>query len=345
MLARSLRATSVVAIAMATALTTVGTPAVAQDAHDAQAQALGRSLFNDGVALFNKGDYEAAAAKLEASLKQYPGIGTRGKLAECYEKLGRFASAWQAYREVAQLAMRSGDPTREQVAAERAKALEPKLSYVTVVVPRGRDITGLVVKRGGREVEHAKLGAAEPVDAGAIAMEVSAPGRRTFTGQITVVQGRSVKFEVPILVPIALSSAAVAAPAAPPPETVEEPLPVQSDPPSWQKPAGLVLAGAGVVGVGIGAALGLSARSTYDGAFDGGGCDRATKTCDGPGQSAVDDARSTATLSTILFGAGGALVVAGAVVFFTAPTARPRALHVAPTTYAGGGGLMIGGAL
>ena len=106
------------------------TPAHAQDA---QAQAAGRALFNEGVALFNKGDFEAACPKFEASLKQFPGIGTRGKLAECYEKLGRYASAYQAYREVAQLATRSGDPAREQVASERAKSLEPKLSYVTVV--------------------------------------------------------------------------------------------------------------------------------------------------------------------------------------------------------------------
>lgn len=341
MLSRSLHATSIAVIAVATAVTTLSSPALAQDA---QAQALGRSLFNEGVALFNRGDFEAACAKLEASLKQFPGIGTRGKLAECYERLGRHASAWQAYREVAQLAMRSGDATREQVAAERAKSLEPKLSYVTVVVPHGRDINGLVVKRGGREVERAKLGSAEPVDAGPIAMEVSAPGRKTFTGQVTAVQGQSVKFEVPILVPVA--SLLPPPPAEePPPPAFDEPLPVQIDGPSWQKPVGLVLAGAGVVGVGVGALFGLSARSTYDGAFDGGGCDRTTKTCDAPGQDAVEDARSKATLSTILFGAGGALVVAGAVVFLTAPSAKPRTLHLAPTPYAGGAGVTLGGTL
>ena len=331
---------------MATAVTTLSTPAAAQDA-----QAQGRALFNEGVALFNKGDFEAACTKLEASLKQFPGLGTRGKLGECYEKLGRYASAWQVYREVAQLAMRSGDPTREQVAAERAKSLEPKLSYVTVVVPPGRDIAGLVVKRGGHEVEQAKLGSAEPVDAGAIAMEVSAPNRKTFTTQLTVAQGKAVKFDLPILVPVESSSPPVviaptpAPTPTPTPVSPEEPPRVQNDPPSWQKPLGLVMVGAGVVGVGVGAIFGLSAHSTYDGAFDGGGCDRATKACDAPGQSAVDDAKSKATLSTILFGAGGALVVAGTVVFLTAPSSKARALHIAPTTYAGGGGFTIGGAL
>jgi len=311
-------------------------------AQDAQAQAQGRALFNDGVGLFARGDYEAACPKLEASLKAYPGIGTRGKLAECYEKLGRYASAWAAYREVAQLAMRGGDPTREQVASARAKALEPKLSYVTITLPPANDSPGLVVKRGGVELERAKLGSAEPVDSGAITVEVSAPGRKTFSTQLTAVQGQSVKLEVPTLVPSAESTA----PPPPPPTAFVEPPTVHGDPPAWQKPVGLVLMGVGVVGMGVGTVFGLSAKSKYDGAFaDGGGCDRATKQCDAPGQSAIDDARSKATLSTILFIAGGAATVAGAVVFLTAPSSRPRAIQVAPTGYAGGGGLLLSGSL
>ncbi len=311
-------------------------------AQDAQAQAAGRALFNEGVALFNKGEFEAACPKFEASLKQFPGIGTRGKLAECYEKVGRYASAYQAYREVAQLATRNGDPAREQVASERAKALEPKLSYVTVILPPAHDVAGLVVKRNGREVERAKLGAAEPVDSGTVAIDVTAPGRKPFSGHINVMQGLAVKFEVPSLTPEASAAAPAPTPASPPPD---EGAAIHGDPPAWQKPVGLVLIGAGVVGLGVGGVLGLSAKSKYDGAFDGGGCDAATKTCNANGQSAVDGARSTATVSTLVFGAGAALGLAGVVVFLTAPSGRPRAIHIAPTTYAGGAGVSIGGAL
>jgi hypothetical protein len=314
-------------------------PAAAQDA-----QAQGRALFNDGAALFARGDFEAACPKFEASLKAYPGIGTRGKLAECYEKLGRYASAWAAYREVAQLAMRSGDPTREQVASARAKALEPKLSYVTISLSPSNDSPGMVIKRGGVELERSKLGSAEPVDSGAIAVEISAPGRKTFSTQLTAVQGQSVKFDVPSLVPSGGDS--TPPPPPPPKETFTEPPTVHGDPPAWQKPTGLVLLGVGVVGLGVGTVFGLSAKSKYDGAFaDGGGCDRATKQCDGPGQASVDDARSKATLSTILFAAGGALTVAGAIIFITAPSSRARALQVSPTGYAGGGGLALSGTL
>jgi hypothetical protein len=332
----------IVALALATAVT----PALGQDA-----QAQGRALFNEGVALYNKGDFEAACPKLEASLKAFAGIGTRGKLAECYEKVGRYASAYAAYREVAQLATRSGDPAREQVASERAKSLEPKLSYVTVTLPPANDVPGLVIKRNGRELERSKLGSAEPVDAGNVSIDVSAPGRKTFNGHVAVMQGLSVRFEVPALgadtpvVPVSVRPSP--APAAPPPPAADEPAPTVygGDPPRWQKPLGLVLVGVGVVGVGVGGYFGLAAKSKYDGAFDGGNCDRATKACDPFGQSAIADARSKATVSTILFGAGAGLAVVGAVVFFTAPSSRSRAFQIAPTTYAGGGGLTVSGLL
>ena len=320
--------------------------ATAAPLHAQDAQAQGRALFNDGAALFTRGEYGAACPKFEGSLKAYPGIGTRGKLAECYEKLGRYASAWAAYREVAQLAMRSGDPTREQVASARAKALEPRLSYMTISLPPANDVPGLVIKRGGVELERAKLGSAEPVDPGAVAVEISAPGRKTLSAQLTAAQGQPVKFEVPALVRAA--EPAVPPPPAPPPpkEPLTAPENVHRDAPTWQKPTGLVLFGVGVVGLGVGTVFGLSAKAKYDGAFaDGGGCDRATKQCDGAGQSSIDDARSKATLSTILFLAGGALTVAGAVIFLTARSSTSHALQVAPTGYAGGGGLSLRGTL
>lgn len=338
MLPRSLLVAPLALLIMASA----AAPARAQDA---QTQAMGRTLFNEGVALFNKGDFDAACPKFEASLKAYPGLGTRGKLAECLEKQGRYASAWAAYREVAQLAMRGGDPTREQVASARAKSLEPKLAYLTVTMPPANDVPGLVVKRGGVEVERTKLGAAEPVDSGAITIEVSAPNRKTFTTQIAAMQGQSVKFEVPSLERTASAAPPIGTTPPPPLPIDDMPPGTHKDPPAWQKPVGLVLVGLGVASIGVGTFFGLNAKSKYNGAFDGGGCDRATKSCDMPGQTAIDDARSQATLSTILFASGGAFVVAGALVFLTAPSSRSRAVTVSPVTVAGGAGLSLSGPL
>lgn len=312
-------------------------------AQDAQTQAMGRALFNEGMKLFAEGKYEAACPKFEASLKHYPGIGTRGKLAECYEKRGRYVSAWTAYREVAQLAMRSGDPTRQQIASERAKALEPKLSYVTVWVPPANDAPGLVVKREGIEIDRSRFGAAEPIDAGTLAFEVVATGRKPMTAQLVVTPGQSARFEVPALEPLATAAA-----------SAQEPSAADADLPpaeegrsgsSWQKPTGLVVAGLGVAGLAIGGVFGLDARSTYEGAFDDGRCDRSTNQCDLAGQSAVDDARSKATLATLFVAAGAAFTVGGAILFFTAPSSSKHAIRIAPTAHAGGGGLVVGGSL
>lgn len=319
---------------LALAAATASMPARAQDA---QTQAMGRALFNEGVALYNAGNYGEACPKLEASLRAYPGIGTRGKLAECYEKLGRHASAWAMYREVAQLATRSGDAAREQIASERARSLEPKLSYLTVSIPPANDVPGLIVKRDGRDIDRSKLGAAEPADPGTVSFEVSAPDKKTVTAQVVLTPGQRARFDVPSLEP------AVAP--APHPEPVAEPVTPRSEERlEWQKPTGLVLGGVGIAGLAVGTIFGLSAQSTYNGAFDDGRCDRATKQCDASGQQAVEDARSLATVSTVLVAAGAAFAVGGAVLYFTAPSSSSRrALRIAPTTWAGGGGLVGSG--
>jgi hypothetical protein len=330
----------IVAAALLSALTAArGAPAQGTD----KDQAAARALFDEGVGLMKEGHYDDACPRLEASLKKYPGIGTRGKLAECYEKIGRFVSAWSLWREVAQLAMRAGEPTREQVASERAKALEPKLSYITVAVAPANDVPGLVIKRNGQQLERSKLGAADPVDAGAVAFEIAAPGKKPFTAQVTLAPGQSVKFDVP-----ALESASPGAAAAQPGGAGEPPPPgreaaqgtpsssAQTDAPGWQRPLGLGLAGLGVVGLGVGAVFGLKAKSTYDGAFNGGGCDKTTKQCDVGGQNAVIDARNQATLSTVVVAAGAACLVGGAVLFFTA---KPKKVGVVPTP---GGVLLMG---
>ena len=133
-------------------------PTIARAQADPADQAAGRALFDEGMALLTKGDLAAACPKFEASLRRFPGIGTRGKLAECYERQGRAASAWATYREVAGLAERAGDTTRAKVAAERAKTLEGKLARVTVAAPSPSELPGLRCSATGpRSIPGARL--------------------------------------------------------------------------------------------------------------------------------------------------------------------------------------------
>jgi hypothetical protein len=89
---------------------------------------------------------------------------------------------------------------------------------------------------------------------------------------------------------------------------------------SGQRTVGLVLAGAGVVGVVIGSVFGLAAKSTYDQASQA--CRDGTGPCLGADVGHSNDAHSQAAVSTGAFVVGGALIAGGLVLYLTAPKAN-----------------------
>ena len=97
--------------------------------------AAARALFAEGRQLMSAEKYTEACPKLEESLRLDPGMGTQFNLAHCWEKLGRSASAWAMFLDVAAAARAGNQPQREAAAKERAAALEPKLTRLRVVVP------------------------------------------------------------------------------------------------------------------------------------------------------------------------------------------------------------------
>src|SRR5687767_5825288 len=93
-------------------------------AASAENAAAAESLFNEGKKLSTQGKWQEACLKFEESQRVDPGIGTLFQLANCHEKVGRTATAWAEFREVAASAKASGQGAREKVARERAAALE-----------------------------------------------------------------------------------------------------------------------------------------------------------------------------------------------------------------------------
>lgn len=286
-----------------------------------------RRLFDQGVALLAEKRDAEACPLFERSLATFPGNGTRGKLAECYERVGRVASAWRTYREVARVAAEAGDTVRYGIAEERAQALAPRLGHL-VVVPPVEPPRSFVVERDGVAVT--TFGEPVPTDAGVLTISASAPGYRTATVRVRVVDGQVTRFDVPRLqkegAPPKRVDVVAAAPAPPPPRRAG----------AWRMPVAAGLAGGGVLAVGIGSVLALSAKGTYDDAFDGGHCDRVSRACDAAGQDATDRARSRATAGTVLFVAGAALAAGGVVLYLTSPRAsrtfgRLPALHIVGT--------------
>lgn len=84
---------------------------------------------------------------------------------------------------------------------------------------------------------------------------------------------------------------------------------------------GLVVAGVGVIGLGVGTVLGLGAKSTFDDSDPH--CDDAGM-CDQTGVDLRSDAVDQGNLATIVFIGGGVLAATGVVLWATAPSDEPK---------------------
>src|SRR5262245_3532350 len=134
-------------------------------------------------------NYLSACRKLEEVTRLVPeGIGAKLTLGECYEALGKLASAWSQYALVEGMAARFGQPERAQKAAEQARRLRSKLATLAIEVPAAmRSLPGLSIARDGVPVGEAQWGTPLPVDAGGHAIVATAPGYRPWKKQVEVV--------------------------------------------------------------------------------------------------------------------------------------------------------------
>jgi len=98
-------------------------PSRTAHAQSATDSATAESLFNEALALLERKMPAEACPKLEASQRFDPGVGTLLYLADCYQQLGRTASAWATFREAAYMAKDRKDD-REPMAVENARNLE-----------------------------------------------------------------------------------------------------------------------------------------------------------------------------------------------------------------------------
>ena len=156
------------------------------------------ALFNEGRTLLQAGKAMEACPKFEASLRLDRAVGTELNLGDCYERLGRYASAWGMFRQAADDARRLNNVDAEQAANERARALEPKLSRLTIQSPK-EAIAGVVVTRNGVVIDAALLGTPIPVDSGPHRIQCRAPGRKDWTQDLEIKIGETMVTAVPNL--------------------------------------------------------------------------------------------------------------------------------------------------
>lgn len=304
--------------------------------------AAAEALFAEGRTLLKQGRLAEACPKFEASQRLDPANGTLMNLAECYEKSGRLASAWVTFRDAAAGAASAGQAARAAHARTRAADVEPRLCRLRVDVDRSVEQP---VFRDDVALDRAVFGQAIPIDPGRYAILVRDGNAVVFRREVEVAPRAdgscaTVVVAVPSLGPShaaathanANASSNSAAPNSL--ESTSAPSPdVSASGWTAARPLALAAVGVGIVGIGAGSFLGLRAKSTWDEA-------RSKCTPNGCGdeaQSLASTARQQAGIGTVSFLAG-ATVVAGAVVWILAPSAK-RSVGLAPVP----GGLFASG--
>jgi hypothetical protein len=317
------------------------------------------ALFDAAIQAMKEGHYTEACPKLENSQRIDPGVGTLLYLGECYEKLGRTASAWATFRDAESQAEASGQARRAKAAHDRIAKLEPELAYLTIEVAEGtRSLAGLHIKRDGVDAGSGIIGAAVPLDPGPVKVDVTAPEHESFSVTVRLAPRARQTVLIPTLAVVesphpsdgAAPPPVIAPPdtapqvgQAPPPPVTSPPLPAEeSNPGVAQRVIGIAVGSAGIVGLAVGSYFGLAAMSAEKKA------DREcspTQCAEQLGQSHSDDAHHDATLSNVTFAVGGGLLAAGVVIYLLAPSKSEPTLGVTPLVAPGFAGLRFGGRL
>lgn len=287
-----------------------------------------RKLFKKGRDLMRAGRFAEACPLFEQSLERYDGVGTRGKLAECYDKNQQVASAWRLYREVERLAGELGQSERADAARKRARALESRLSRLLVLADENRSLAELQVRHNGRIVPSQQVGIEMLVDAGSHHLHVEAPGHESWQGTVTLAEGEAKTVAVPKLV-----------------RRIRENRP-RTVPSAWKRNTGLAI-------LGLGAAAGLTAgyfggRSYLDARGLGAPCRAERFLCSDEEIAANDSARTNATRANWAMLVSAPLLATGVAVWLLGrrdlrASRRERAVTLAPVLTDSAASLLLSG--
>jgi hypothetical protein len=295
------------------------------DAPPARAEA----LFREAKKLMADQAYDKACPMLEESQRLDPGGGTLLTLALCHEAQGKTASAWSEFNDALARALVDGRGDRAAIARSHAAALEPHLARLTVRLAASvAGTTGVEVRCDDRVLPAGAWAVPIPVDPGKHRVDVSAPGKRSFTADATAVAEETVAVEVAELADVDPTEHAVR------PLSPEPPAPPRAAPP---RAASLLDARgiSGIVFLGVGAVI--TGGAVYFGAHAIAVQAQADKTCpmaachdpNAVGLNGV--ARTSARFSTAGFVAGGSALVAGGFLLLWPRAPKPvSGLVVAP---------------
>jgi len=302
-------------------------PLSAQPRDSASADA----LFEAGREALDRGDVAVACQRFEESNRLESAAGTILNLANCREKLGQLASAWQRYREALQK-LPPGDE-RVALAREHATALEPRVPRLTIVLGSGAPADAKVY-RDGVELGGASLGLPLPVDPGRHEVTVSAPGRTE--SRVVVEIKESEQRE--LTVEAGAADSAVGTSSADSSSTLG-PLRDKSDDGSGQRTLGFVIGGVGIAGLAVSMVAGVQALDKKNTVEDE--CQQ--NLCSQAGLDAADSGKTWITVSNVAFAVGAVGVGVGAVLVLSSGSSRSSETALGAHALPGGGALRLRG--
>lgn len=292
----------------------------------AQNVAIAQKLYDDAMQLIAEKKYAEACPKLAESNRLDAGMGTRFYLGDCYENLGRVASAWALFIDVADEAKRTKQSGRESVARERAKQLEGRLPKLTLQVPASvAKVPGVNMRDNDAIVNAPLWGQPIPADPGKHTIKVSAPGRRTWEKVVDLKEGAAETVAIG-----ELTAAEVKL--------------------STKQMGAIALGSAGLASIVVGSVFGMQARSKWRDDVVAKSCIGGVITqCDlADAQRRFDasGAQTDASIATATFVVGG-VALAGAAVLALWPREKPaevgKTVQVQVVPMAHGGGFVATG--
>lgn len=296
-------------------------PAAADEADKARAT----GLFAEAQALAEAGKHEQACAKYEESVELHAGVGNQYQLADCWEKIGRTASAYAMFLKVVEKTKELDQPEREKAALERAEALTAKLTRLRVEVRAAKD---LEVTKNGKPIAKDDWGKPIPVDPGNVELRAVAPGKEPWLEKLNLpAEPGTVLVTVPPLEDEKKPVVVAAAPPAEKKEPEKKPAPVEEESGGgFRSFATVGLLGVGAAGVIVASIFGAQYARTNEDAKEvcpsSFGC---TEQEIALHESLVEDARDARTWTYVGIGAAAVGLGGAAVLYFTGPSKSKRA--------------------
>lgn len=301
-------------------------------ARAAAQEAAADALFDSARTAMARRDFDRACEQFRASDKLDPAAGTELNLADCEEKRGHLASAWELFRMVEEKL--SPNDERVTVAHGRAQALQARVPRLTLELAADAPKNS-TVRDGSVELGSATFGIPLPVEPGSHELVVSAPGFAARSFQIQLAEGE-------------VRSLVVSPGAAPSPPAMPLAVPASSSPArteqettgsaSNRRTFGFALAGVGVAGLGVAAitsVMVVSKKSAVDA-----GC-QADKSCTSAGLDAAHSGRTLEVVSNVGWVVGAAALGAGAYFILTSGSSSKPSTAVALLPNPAGGQLSL----